>query len=890
MVTEMHEDNQPDDFVLLSLSSLLIWFDHDLLLALSKCSAATVSAFLGSDYVSPAVHPPATYVLRGDVQGDAVAQLRRAWPGGEVLLHTRAFTYFLGVMQESAPLDTTAAFAEAACLHHLHKLYPLLIDDRELQTLAEYVAAVTARHPRELCHLQQLALYEGSIAIRRHAYAQGETILLDLLAQPGLPNDIRMKALNLLGQSKWFQSRFDRALAFYQQLSAFAHEVGDRYNQGCALLNMGIVYKELGAYDRAITLSMHSLELFRAQRETRLEAHALYEIGNSAMQLGRWESAQHHFEQAIALYEQLGSAAHLANLYWCQGYLFHMQGNERRSEAAYLRSLAISESAEHGDDAVTMDNLLYLGLLYQTEERWELALRHYDRAAHIAQRLHNQHTLALVHYRRSTVFRQLGDRVVALQTCRQAIEEIEALRNQTDGEEIKIAFLGTTQQVYELAVLLCLECEQPDEAFHFVERARSRAFLDMLVHKAPDLYNAVAQPVVTLADVQNTLPFDALLVEYFTIGVVPRGENLITSLLQANARLRAQLTFPPQVLIFAVAHDRFELHRAELDPNTLRPQQYDSGPGQRLLWNAQLPPLLYRRLIEPVLHLVYGKALLFLIPHGPLHYVPFMALRSAAGDYLLRRDGPAITLAPSATILVRNCLGRAQRQDGTIMAFGYNGSGDQLLRYAETEARMAAVLLEGQAWTGSQPKSNQLIAVGKSARWVHFAGHARYRPHEPLESALLLGDDDELSARQIIGGLELSADMVILSACTSGLSHVVPGDELLGLPRAFLYAGVPTVLCTLWEADDLLALLVMEQLYTKLREGQSAAMALRDTQISLREMTGRDANATFARWRRDYPAFAAQLVDLPLIPDDQADHQLYADPNLWAPFMVIGRP
>jgi CHAT domain-containing protein len=155
---------------------------------------------------------------------------------------------------------------------------------------------------------------------------------------------------------------------------------------------------------------------------------------------------------------------------------------------------------------------------------------------------------------------------------------------------------------------------------------------------------------------------------------------------------------------------------------------------------------------------------------------------------------------------------------------------------------------------------------------------------------LRLGANDQLSARAIIGGLELDADLVALSACTSGLTHVVPGDELLGLQRAFLYAGAAAVVCTLWETFDFVALLVMDRFYAGLRQGRAAAVALRDAQVAVRAMTGRDVTAAIERWRAEDPGFVAALGQVPIIPPDQDDALLYADPFYWASFMLIGRP
>jgi CHAT domain-containing protein len=404
----------------------------------------------------------------------------------------------------------------------------------------------------------------------------------------------------------------------------------------------------------------------------------------------------------------------------------------------------------------------------------------------------------------------------------------------------------------------------------------------------PTLYDALAQPVATLAEVQSQLRADALLLEYFTIGVLPRGESLINQLPPENTRLREHMALPPQTLIFAITRDRFEVHRAQLDPNTLRPQPGDPSPGRRLL-RERLLTRLYESLIAPVEHLLRGCELLYLIPHGPLHYVPFMALRPAGGAYLLHADGPAIALAPSATVLLRNCVGRPPSGAAELLALGYNDQEGDPLRYAEAVARHIASLMGGAAVAGAAPKRAQLLAEGRRARWLHIASHAIYNPRDPLDSELRIGAGDSFSARAIIGELDLDADLVTLSACTSGVSRVVAGDEQLGLQRAFLYAGARAVLCTLWEAADLVALLLMDRFYTDVRRGRPLAAALRDAQVAVREMTGRDLLATFERWRAEDPALLAALGELPPIPAEYLAAPLYADPSWWAPFMLIGR-
>jgi CHAT domain-containing protein len=224
-----------------------------------------------------------------------------------------------------------------------------------------------------------------------------------------------------------------------------------------------------------------------------------------------------------------------------------------------------------------------------------------------------------------------------------------------------------------------------------------------------------------------------------------------------------------------------------------------------------------------------------------------------------------------------------------LLALGYNDQGDERLRFAEAEARHIARQLNGAALVGPAPKSEPLIAAGQQARWLHIAGHAVFKPEDPLSSELRLGAGDSLSARTIMQRLDLRVDLVTLSACTSGLSHVVPGDELLGLQRALLYAGAPTVVCTLWEAADMVALLIMERFYAGLLAGQSPAAALRAAQVAVREMSGRELAEILRRWRTESADAIGAADELPVVSPDQYDIRPFSEPLYWATFMLIGR-
>ncbi|MBA3944930.1 MAG: CHAT domain-containing protein [Herpetosiphonaceae bacterium] len=877
-----------DDLSLLSLCAILRRFDGDLLQSFASFDASALTELLASDRVVPVPELPGSFQVREDVWTDVLARLRAEHPDDELMLHEEAFVRFLQRLQDDPSIPERRDHEER-CFYHLEALRVPLIERREWERIRHYVAVLRAARPQAQRHLHLLSLYDGFDALHIPNYEVGEAILSTLVADPSLADDIRMRAFNMLAQIHWFQTQYDQALEFYRQVHILAGVTTNPTFQAHALLNMSMVYHEIGYYIQALELSEQSLHAYQALDDTYHEAHAHYEVGKNAIQLGRWQDAQHHLDAADVIYVRLGVESQLANLYCLRAQLHHALGDEVESKMWYLRSLEIGRSQQHGDPAVTMDAWLLLGFLYQTQEHWSEALAAYEQAATIAAGLRNTHSLALTHFRCGEVYKVQGLTHAAANAYRKAIDLLETLRGAAAGEEVKLGLLGATQQIYEATILLLLEQGRHAEAYHFVQRARARAFLDMLAQKSPELYASFDQPVATLAEIQAHLPKDAVLVEYFTTGVLPRGDSLINRLPLNNARLRKHLTTRPSILIFVVTHDGLEIYRPLLDPNTLRPLPHDAGPSRRLLERPRLLTELHKRLIAPFQHVLQDRQLLYLIPHGPLHYVPFLALCSASGEFLLDRSGPAVAMVPSATILLRNCLACPRGRGRGLLAVGYNGVGERELRYAEVEARAIARLLGGEAWTGPQRKTDSLIEPARHACWLHFAGHAVYDPQDPLNSALQLGEDEALTARTIIGRLNLQADLVTLSACTSGLSHVVPGDELFGLQRAFLYAGVPSVVCTLWEANDLVALLIMELLYTALRAGVPVAAALRDAQVTIREMTGRDLQATITRLHSDNPELAAALNDMIGVQADLDTH-LFADPFFWAPFMLIGGP
>jgi CHAT domain-containing protein len=294
-------------------------------------------------------------------------------------------------------------------------------------------------------------------------------------------------------------------------------------------------------------------------------------------------------------------------------------------------------------------------------------------------------------------------------------------------------------------------------------------------------------------------------------------------------------------------------------------------------------------LLEPVDDALTAKSL-YLIPHGPLHLVPFGALTDSQGRPLIQRTGPVLAYAPSATVLVRHCLtpASARSSPATCLAVGYDGAfamGERAaLRYTEAEAQAVAQLMGGAAWIGPEPKRERLRAAVARQRWLHFACHSRFNDDEPMESYLETGAGERLTAREILQDWRLpQTELVTLSACQTGVSRVLRSDEPMGLIRAFLYTGARAVLVTQWPVEDLPAFLLIRHFYGELQRGERASAALRAAQVWLRELTTAQARWVLSEWSRSVP------VDEPdpfgnLSPEAQP----FGHPRQWAAFILVG--
>lgn len=362
-----------------------------------------------------------------------------------------------------------------------------------------------------------------------------------------------------------------------------------------------------------------------------------------------------------------------------------------------------------------------------------------------------------------------------------------------------------------------------------------------------------------------------------------RGVALRDGIAQAVADGRAQLAPGVVILKYHLAEPTswaFVIARGEVEAVPLAPRS-ELAPLVRRFADSLAQPAatsaarraqsalgreLYARLLSPLHTRLDGAHRLVIVPHLELRLLPFDALivptGSARADeraqaealgtplYVVYRH--TVSYAPSVAAiaeLANDARRRVQRPRHPFVAFAdpiFTGAAAALPRLASSqlEASGARALMDAGAGPGTlfmreEATEERLksLALGRY-RVVHLATHG-FAPDTISgddQPALFLGssagEDGVLSLAEVID-LRLDADLVVLSACSSGRGSLDPGDGLGGLTQAFLYAGSAAVMATLWAVEDRHAALMMDTFYQRYSAGDTSPDALRDARLAL---------------------------------------------------------
>ncbi|OGW02593.1 MAG: hypothetical protein A2Z59_00220 [Nitrospinae bacterium RIFCSPLOWO2_02_39_17] len=461
----------------------------------------------------------------------------------------------------------------------------------------------------------------------------------------------------------------------------------------------------------------------------------------------------------------------------------------------------------------------------------------------------------------------------AYQNYMGAIEHIESIRANLETDINKRLFQANKQEVYRDAILLALDLYGPASAFEILERAKARAFLDLLANrqlitKDENLSKEERELKFNIGEIHARLyeeekggeadtisslktELETRLGKYRDLVIGIKRENpdfasLITVSPLKSDEIKALIPQDGTLLEYYLSNDRLliwaidsrEIHIAVVpvsrDAVIGKVREYRDKVIQ--LKNEELKKVsaeLFDILIKPVKPYIKGKRLC-IVPFDVLHYLPFQALWN--GEKYLIEEYPLFYL-PSASVM-KFTFDKRREKGEKLIAFGNpdldNPSLD--LPFAQKEVEKISTLYK-EPTVLYRNDANEDSAKKKPAGFdiIHFASHAEFSDIDPMYSNIRLAKSDNEDGRfetAEVFSLNIKPYLVVLSACKTGVSVVTSGDEIIGMNRAWIYAGTPSVISSLWSVSDISTSFLMEEFYKNLKV-KSKDEALRDAEISL---------------------------------------------------------
>jgi len=578
--------------------------------------------------------------------------------------------------------------------------------------------------------------------------------------------------------------------------------------------DLAIAYSYAGLLDDAQRYAQAALELkVNDARQVYAPAHKI--IGDVAARQGRFADAQAAYRRSLELaserFRPLVQVS-LANVHTAAGEGAQALAELDRVPAAattswapyYLRSRAAALLSIGAHDAA-----LALFNRVATDAR---------SADSIYQRLWAFEGVARVQLAK-------GNRTEALAAYLETVRLADSLRGKFQSDEFKTGLFSDVQRVFDAALDLSIDSGDFEAAWALSEASRSRQLLDSIRQRATD---SLAQQRVTLAQLRQSLAPDEAVLQFH---VLP--ERSVVWLIGPAGMAGAVLPIGQAALASQV--DAF---RASIIERKRNAPALAQGLYRALLSGRDLAPV--KRL--------------FVVPHGPLHYLPFQALHDGSG-YLIERA--ALAVWPSAAV-GRHLLSRDSQSVGSMLGFG-NPSSDRNvpLPGAEREVqKVAQRFVQSEVYIQQEATKQRFKVEANKAGVVHVAAHAEVDEVDPLFSRILFASSSAetglLEAREIYGLPLEGVRLITLSACESGLGKVARGDEILGFTRSFLSAGAGSIVASLWPVADDATETLMNRLYADLSAGRDLMSGMQAAQLEV------------LRTRR------------------------YAHPFFWAPFNVIG--
>ena len=627
----------------------------------------------------------------------------------------------------------------------------------------------------------------------------------------------QVNSLNTAGLIWWTLGDHPAALRELEKALELAKKLHARRDEVATTLNnMGLVYGDAGDYEKAVSSLDEALAIDRKINSKWAMAYDLKNLGRTRLRMGETEKAAVLFSEALELAKTIGNRINQAKILMGYG-----------------------------------ESLMALNKLKEAQGRFQEALD-----------LSRQMVLREVEWRALYGLAQLklkqGNRGAARELLEAAVKVIEDMRAQIKLDQLKDGFIANKMTVYETLVSLLVNMGLDSEAFHVAERSRARNLIDLLGNQRLSLHGAVNQQLYDgekrlknqMAEYETLMAqttdaeeravygkaleqardrYRDLMLEIqlknpdlaSIISVDPLTLAQVQEFLDPGTALLAYYLAPHEILCWFITRDQMELFRTPLGRETLTRSVLDYRRNLQNLEPAEAQSEeLYTWLLAPVKERLKGMKAVGIVPHHILHHLSFATLFDGK-EYLV--DQVPLFSLPSASVLRHTEKYRGMEKNTKVLAVGNPDLKNPALALPFAEKEVASIgwrFPNVTVLTGDKATEGWVVRNISDFGIIHLASHGDFDPVNPLFSSVKLASDDaddgDLRASEIFG-LDIQASLVMLSACQTGLGKITGGDDVIGMNRAFLYAGTNAIMSSLWRVSDISTALLVKQFYREFK-------------------------------------------------------------------------
>ncbi len=693
------------------------------------------------------------------------------------------------------------------------------------------------------------------------------------------------RTLGNIGGIHIYLGNYAKALDYLERALKLKESVGDRAGVANTLGNIGAIHESLGDYAKALDYQERALKLKEGLGDRAGVALTLGNIGTIHDCLGDYAKALDYEDRALKLKEGVGDRAGVATTLGNIGLIHQSLGDHAKAIDYQERALKLME--ELGDRAGVARTLGNIANIHQSLGDYAKELEFRERGLAAGRAIGALDTVVHALSGIADIHRAAGRFREAIDSARQAIAAMSGLVRGV-SEEQGASARGLLSGGFDVGAAAAVALPDAGAALFFLESGRAGALLEALKVRdsvaqaslSPSLAEAertarVRQTVAANALRRTVQGSDAEASKKAEAEFYAAQKGMLDAVerIQREAKAIANVAYPRADSLDAIrgrlrGGEALVLYR--LMGDDLRRSTYGGSIalvvtekdarivrlGKTADVEAACAALkaddgavdpgaavaaLRKVVIDPLL-LDAKTTRLLLSPDGALSYVPFALIAPEK----------EIVYVPSGTTYGILLDDRDRRGEG-VLALGDPDYGRKAEGVTVASLRSGAWGLSPLPATREEAKAVGTVTLlgteategalkgtlAKRPRWraVHLACHGVLDAERPMFSSLAMapsGEDDGFLSVLDVFRMKVPADLVVLSACETGKGKVVRGEGILGLARAFMFAGAPRVLVSLWKVDDEATKALMVKFYELWNSGKGAAAALREAQSFVR--------------------------------------------------------